>query len=175
MVLFSEVRLEMKISGRATKYGDDVDTDVIIPAKYLIHTDPKQLAMHAMEGIDPDFGSKIRTNSIIVAGKNFGCGSSREHAPIALKEAGVKAIVAESFARIFFRNSIDLGMPVVECKNISSFVEEGDTLDIDLRKGTIINSTKNVNLECTKYPAKLLEVVEKGGLVGYLKSNLAGK
>jgi len=162
----------MKITGRTIKYGDNIDTDVIIPARYLTSTDPMKLAEHAMEGVDPDFSSKVRGDGILVAGRNFGCGSSREHAPLALKAAGVKAIVAESFARIFFRNAINIGLVVVECRGVSSSVEEGDLLEVDLELGRIFNISKGTSLPSTRYPEATLKIMEKGGLMEYLKDKI---
>src|SRR3990170_7034286 len=135
----------MLVSGRAVKFGDNVDTDVIIPGRYLVLIDSKELAQHAMEGLDPAFTKKAKAGAIVVAGKNFGCGSSREQAPIALKYAGVKCVVAESFARIFYRNAINIGLPVVECKNVSSKVAEGDALTVDLKIGLVKDESKGTS------------------------------
>jgi len=158
----------MEIRGRALKYGDGVNTDVIIPSRYLVYTDPKELAKHAMAGIDSDFPQRVRERSIIVAGKNFGCGSSREQAPIALKYAGVKCILADSFARIFYRNAINIGLPVLECGGVGEKVSEGDELQINLEEGLVEDVSKGVRLEANPVPDFLLEVMEKG-LVEYVK------
>lgn len=155
----------MKIIGKAVKFGDNVDTDVILPAKYLVLTDPKELAQHAMEGLDSGFTEKARDGTILVAGKNFGCGSSREHAPLALKHAGIKCILTESFARIFFRNAINIGLPVTECKGISSEVDEGDKLTLDLKAGEIRNLTKGTAFFGSKLPFFILEILLDGGLI----------
>jgi len=156
------------IKGRVWKFGDDVDTDVIIPAKYLRSLDQSVWPKHVLEGLDPGFSSKVRAGDIIVAGKNFGCGSSREQAALAIKWAGVAAVVAESFARIFFRNAINNGLPLVECKGISGAVDSGDEIEIDLDKGLV--STKHGVLETTPLPPFLQEIVKSGGLVGYYRS-----
>lgn len=162
----------MKIIGRAIKYGDNIDTDVIIPARYLTSTDPMKLAEHVMEGLDPDFPTKVKDNKILIAGKNFGCGSSREHAPLALKAAGVKAVVAESFARIFFRNAINIGLVVVECRGVSHSVEDGETIEVDLELGRVLNRSKGTSLPSTQYPEATLKIMEKGGLMEYLKDKI---
>ena len=156
------------IQGKVLKYGDGVNTDVIIPGKYLIYTDYKELAKHAMEGIDPDFSKKINERKIIVAGKNFGCGSSREQAPIALKYAGVQCVLADSFARIFYRNAINIGLPILECDSVSGKVDDTNELRIDFRKGLVEDVSKGIRLETHPVPGFLLEIMEKG-LVKYIK------
>ncbi|RLF21754.1 MAG: 3-isopropylmalate dehydratase [Thermoprotei archaeon] len=162
--------MKYRIRGRVWKFGDDIDTDVIIPYKYKARTlDPKELAQHVMEGIDPDFSKKVKPGDVIVAGKNFGCGSSREQAPIAIKAAGISAVIAESFARIFFRNSINIGLPVLEVKGVSKLVDEGDEVEIDLAEGVIVDLTKGLTLKATPLPPKIREILEVGGLVNYLK------
>ncbi|RLF13128.1 MAG: 3-isopropylmalate dehydratase [Thermoprotei archaeon] len=162
--------MKCRIRGRVWKFGDDIDTDVIIPYKYKARTlDPKELAQHVMEGIDPDFSKKVKPGDVIVAGKNFGCGSSREQAPIAIKAAGISAVIAESFARIFFRNSINIGLPVLEVKGVSKLVDEGDEVEIDLAEGVIVDLTKGLTLKATPLPPKIREILEVGGLVNYLK------
>jgi len=152
------------ISGKAWKFGDNVDTDVIIPGKYLRTTDMSVFASHVMEGIDPLFSQKVRKGDIIVAGKNFGCGSSREQAPLALKYAGIACIVAESFARIFFRNAINVGLPIIEAR---IDCEEGDNIEIDLEKGIVKNNGKTY--PATKLPDFLREILADGGLVEHRK------
>lgn len=159
----------MKVSGKALKFGDNVNTDVILPGKYLVLIDPKELAKHAMEGIDSEFGQKAKDGVILVAGKNFGCGSSREQAPISLKYAGVKCVLAESFARIFYRNAINIGLPILECQEISSSVTEGDKLDVDLNMGLIKNTSKKVELKATPLPKFILELINAGGIIEQLK------
>jgi methanogen homoaconitase small subunit len=153
-----------RISGRVWKFGDNIDTDVIIPGKYLRTTDMSVFASHVMEGIDPQFSKKVQKGDIIVAGKNFGCGSSREQAPLALKHAGVACIVAESFARIFFRNAINVGLPIIETK---VDCEEGDIIEIDLGKGLVKN--KDRSYQGTRLPDFLREILVDGGLVEHRK------
>lgn len=162
----------MIFSGKAMKFGDNVDTDVIIPAKYLIHLDPNELARHAMEGLDPDFYEKAKERVILVAGKNFGCGSSREQAPLALKYASVQCVVAESFARIFYRNAINIGLPVVECAQIYKLVDDGDELQVDLEKGVIQNKTKGVAFAAIKLPPFIMEILRDGGLIENLRRKM---
>ncbi|MFH0897657.1 MAG: 3-isopropylmalate dehydratase small subunit [Candidatus Bathyarchaeota archaeon] len=158
----------MEIRGRALKYGDDINTDVIIPSKYLIYTEPKELAKYAMASIDPDFPQKVKGKSIIVAGKNFGCGSSREQAPVALKHSGAKCIVADSFARIFYRNAINIGLPVLEYERASKAINDGDELYINLNTGVVKNVTLNIELQAKPLPDFLMEIMERG-LVNYMK------
>lgn len=165
----------MKVTGPIVKFGNNVDTDVILPGKYLILMDPKDLAKHALEGLDPAFTEKAKNGVIVVGGKNFGSGSSREQAPLALKYSGVRCVVAESFARIFFRNSINIGLPVVECKGISKAVENGDELAVDLDKGEVRNTTKGKTLQATKLPAFILEILSDGGLIENLQKRLKKK
>ena len=153
-----------KISGRTWKFGDNIDTDVIIPGKYLRTTDMGVFASHVMEGIDPEFSKKVRNGDIIVAGKNFGCGSSREQAPLALKHAGIACVVAESFARIFFRNAINVGLPIIEAR---IDCKEGDIIEIDLMNGIVRNNQKSY--PATKLPDFLLEILSDGGLVEHRK------
>lgn len=159
------------IRGKVIKYGDDVDTDVIIPARYLKHgADPKVLREHAMEDLDPDFLRKVEKEGrrIIVAGRNFGCGSSREQAPLALKYAGIEIILAEGFARIFFRNAINVGLPVMEVSGISEVAEDGDEVEIDLRQGLVRIRGKG-ELKGTKVPDFLMEILMAGGLIPHLR------
>lgn len=157
-----------KISGRVWKFKDNIDTDIIIPGKYLRTTDMSVFASHVMEGIDPGFPQKVKKGDIIVAGKNFGCGSSREQAPLALKHAGVECIVAESFARIFFRNAINVGLPIIEAK---PDCKEGDIIEIDLENGIVI--TKDGSYTGTKLPDFLREILSDGGLVDHHKKKVA--
>jgi len=165
----------MKVSGPAVKFGSNVDTDVILPGKYLILMDPKDLAKHALEGLDTAFPEKAKKGVIIVGGKNFGCGSSREQAPLALKYSGVKCVVAESFARIFFRNAINIGLPVVECKGIWKAVENGNELVVDLDKGEVRNTSKSETLNATRLPAFILEILSDGGLIENLQKRMKKK
>jgi 3-isopropylmalate/(R)-2-methylmalate dehydratase small subunit len=162
----------IRIVGKAWKYGDDVNTDLIVPGKYLELVDPEEMALHAMEGIDPEFPQKITKGDIVVGGANFGCGSSREHAPLALKYAGVGAVIAESFARIFYRNAINVGLPALECPGIIDAVEEGDQLEVDITGGKVRNLSKNVELEFVPLPGFMVDVLGEGGLVTYIKNHL---
>jgi 3-isopropylmalate/(R)-2-methylmalate dehydratase small subunit len=165
----------MKVSAPVVKFGNNVDTDVILPGKYLILMDPKDLAKHALEGLDPAFPEKAKNGVIVVGGKNFGCGSSREQAPLALKFSGVKCVVAESFARIFFRNAINIGLPVIECKGISEAVENGDELTVDFDEGEIRNVSKGRTLRVTKLPPFILEILADGGLIENLQRRMKKK
>jgi len=164
------------ITEKAVKFGDNVNTDVILPGKYLVLTlNPQELAKHAMEGLDPNFAKRARSGAILVAGKNFGCGSSREEAPTALKRAGVKCVLAESFARIFYRNAINIGLPVLECPRISRKIEEGDELAVDLKAGEIRDRSKNVTLHATKLPEFILEILDDGGLIEHIRKGIRSK
>jgi 3-isopropylmalate/(R)-2-methylmalate dehydratase small subunit len=162
----------MKVSGPAIKFGKNIDTDVILPGKYLILVDPYDLAKHALEGLDPNFPDKAKKGVIIVGGKNFGCGSSREQAPLALKYSGVKCVVAESFARIFFRNAINIGLPVIECKGISAAVDNGDEMSVDFEAGTVQNLSKGKSFQVTKLPPFILEILSDGGLIENLRRRM---
>ncbi|WP_432645102.1 3-isopropylmalate dehydratase small subunit [Methanobrevibacter sp.] len=157
------------MKGTAWKFGNDIDTDIIIPGRYLIYTDEERLSKHCMEGLDSEFNKKCKKGDFIVAGTNFGCGSSREHAPIALKGAGVSAIIAESFARIFYRNATNVGIPLLEAPGISKFIEDGDEIEIDLDKATIKSQDGEI-LTFKKLPPFMLEILEQGGLIEYLKN-----
>ncbi len=165
----------MAIKGRAWKFGDDINTDEIIPARYLVTTNPKELAKHVMEDADPDFPNKVKPGDIIVAGKNFGCGSSREHAPLALKGAEIGAIIAESFARIFYRNAINLGLPIIESPEAAREIEEGDEVEVDLEKGIIRDITKGKEYTFKPLPESLQKVFEAGGLMEYAQGKLKGE
>ena len=158
----------MRAHGHVFKYGDNVDTDVIIPARYLNSFDPQELASHAMADIDPDFVKKVQSGDIIVANKNFGCGSSREHAPLCLKTAGVSCIIAETFARIFYRNATNVGVPLLEAPGITKFVENEEEIEVDMDNG-IITSKKGETITFKKLPPFMLEILENGGLIEYLK------
>lgn len=160
------------IKGKVWKFKDDVDTDQIIPARYLVTTDPKELAKHVMEDADSTFPSKVKEGDILVAGKNFGCGSSREHAPLAIKGAGISAVIAESFARIFFRNAINLGLLIIESPEAAKEAEEGDILEIDINQGIIRNTTKNKEYKIKPLPENLQKVLQAGGLMEYAKERL---
>lgn len=165
----------MKVSGPATKFGNNIDTDVILPGKYLVLTDPLDLAKHAMEGLDSSFPQKAGKGIVLVAGKNFGCGSSREQAPLALKYASVKCVVAESFARIFFRNAINIGLPVIECKGISNSVDSGDEVAIDFDSGEIRNISKGMVLSGVKLPPFIQQILADGGLIENLQRRMNKK
>jgi len=158
------------IEGKVWKFGDDVNTDEIIPARYLNTSDPEELAGHCMEGADPDFVRKISPGDVIVAGKNFGCGSSREHAPLAIKHAKIAAVVAPTFARIFFRNAINMGLPIVECPGAARDAAEGDVLRIDLEKGELTNVTQDKQYEIAPLPKEMQEIIAAGGLIEYAKT-----
>lgn len=152
------------------KYKDNVDTDVIIPARYLNSFDAKELASHAMVDIDPDFAKTVEPGDIIVAGQNFGCGSSREHAPLCLKTAGVKCVIAKSFARIFYRNSINIGFPIMECEEAVERIEVGDDIEVDFASGIITNKTKNETYQSQPFPEFLQKMIDLDGLVNYVNS-----
>jgi len=162
----------MKVSGPAIKFGKNIDTDVILPGKYLVIVDPYELAKHALEGLDPNFPDKAKKGVIIVGGKNFGCGSSREQAPLALKYSGVKCVIAESFARIFFRNAINIGLPVIECKGISAAVDNGDELTVDFEAGTVQDLSKGKSFQVAKLPPFILEILSDGGLIENLRRRM---
>ncbi len=164
--------MENKKTGKIWVYKDNVDTDVIIPARYLNTSDPKELAKHCMEDIDKTFAEKVETGDIMVAGENFGCGSSREHAPIAIKESGVSVVIAKTFARIFFRNAINIGLPILENENLPDECEKGDILEVDLSSGVVINKTKNKEYKCTAFPQAIQNLIQKGGLINYTKNKL---
>lgn len=162
----------MIISGSVVKYGDNIDTDIIIPGKYLGITDYEELGKHALEGIDPNFPSRIKQAGILVVGENFGCGSSREEAPVALKYAGVKCIIAKSFARIFYRNAINIGLPIVVCPEASERLSDGDMVVVNLAEGIIVNKSKNEVYRTKALPEFILEILRDGGLVAYLRRRL---
>lgn len=155
----------MKACGHVFKYGDNVDTDVIIPARYLNATKGEELAVHCMEDIDKDFVNKVQKGDIIVANKNFGCGSSREHAPLAIKCAGVSCVIAETFARIFYRNSINIGLPIIECAEAARSIEAGDEVEVDFDSGLITNKTKGERYQGQSFPPFMQKIISAGGLV----------
>ena len=162
----------MKFNGKAIKYGDNVDTDVIIPARYLNTIDKKELASHCMEDIDRDFTKKVNQGDIMVAGFNFGCGSSREHAPIAIKESGISLVIAKSFARIFYRNSINIGLAILECEEAAEAIEEGNEVEVDLDRGIILDKTAAKTYETKPFPEFIQNIITAGGLVEAIKSGL---
>lgn len=165
----------MKALGKVFKYGDNVDTDVIIPARYLNTSDPKELASHCMEDIDKSFVENVEAGDIIVANKNFGCGSSREHAPIAIKESGVSCVIAKTFARIFYRNAINIGLPIIECEEAVEKIEAGDKLEINFTTGIIKNNTKNEEYKGEPFPEFMQKIINSNGLVNYIKNKQANK
>ena len=158
----------MQAKGRVFKYGDNVDTDVIIPARYLNSSDPAELATHCMEDIDRNFVKKVQKGDIFVANKNFGCGSSREHAPIAIKAAGVSCVIAETFARIFYRNSINIGLPIIECPEAAREIEAGDEVEIDFDSGMIYDRTKGTQYKGQAFPEFMQKIIKAEGLINYI-------
>ena len=154
--------------GKTYKFGDNVDTDVIIPARYLNSSDPAELAEHCMEDIDKEFINKVKKGDLIVARKNFGCGSSREHAPIAIKAAGVSCVIAETFARIFYRNAINIGLPIIECKEASEEIKEGDTVSVNFSNGVIWDKTTGKKYQGQAFPPFMQKIIDCGGLVNYI-------
>lgn len=158
----------MKLKGKAWKFGDNVDTDAIIPARYLNTSDPAELAAHCMEDADPEFPSKVKPGDIIVAGRNFGCGSSREHAPIAIKAAGVSCVIASTFARIFYRNAFNIGLPILESDAAAAGIQEGDEVEVDLEKGEIENLTRGEKYRATQVPSFMQQIIKAGGLINYV-------
>lgn len=159
----------MTVRGNVFKYGDNVDTDVIIPARHLTTSDPTELAKYCMEDIDSDFAKDVRPGDIIVAARNFGCGSSREHAPIAIKGSGISCVIASSFARIFYRNAINTGLPIMECAPAAEAAEKGDVLEIDFETGIIKNITKNEEYQSAAFPEFIQRIISAGGLLNSLK------
>ena len=160
----------MKAYGTVFKYGDNVDTDVIIPARYLNSSDPAELATHCMEDIDKEFVNQVKKGDIIVAEKNFGCGSSREHAPIAIKAAGVSCVIAETFARIFYRNAINIGLPIIECPEASKGIEAGDEVEVDFDSGKIFNRTTGKEYQGQAFPEFMQKIIKAEGLINYINN-----
>ena len=160
----------MKVTGKVFEYGDNVDTDVIIPARYLNTSVHKELAAHCMEDIDKDFVNKVEEGDFIVANKNFGCGSSREHAPIAIKAAGVSCVIASTFARIFYRNAINIGLPILECDEAVMAIDNGDKLEVDFSTGVIKNLTKNEEYKGEPFPEFMQNIIDNDGLIGYIRN-----
>ena len=163
----------MNIKGKAWKFGDDIDTDAIIPARYLISTDPQFLAAHCMEDADAEFPAKVKAGDIIVAGKNFGCGSSREHAPVAIKGAGVGCVIAHSFARIFYRNAFNMGLPILESPEAAAAIAMGDEVEVDLDQGLIVNRTRQQHYMAQPVPPFMQELLQAGGLMNYVQKQAA--
>lgn len=164
----------MELKGRAWKFGHDVDTDAIIPARYLNTSDPRELASHCMEDADPDFPKKVKAGDIIVAGKNFGCGSSREHAPIAVKEAGVACVIAKTYARIFYRNAFNIGLLIFESAEASERIDEGDQVSVNVDAGVIRNLTKKEEYKATQVPPFMQQIIAAGGLINYVSERIKG-
>ncbi len=162
----------MKFIGKSIKYGDNVDTDVIIPARYLNTSDKKELAAHCMEDLDKKFKSKVQAGDVMVAGYNFGCGSSREHAPIAIKESGISLVIAKSFARIFYRNAINIGLAIVECDEAVDGISDGDKIEADLDNGIIYNRTTGQSFTTKPFPAFIQNIIENGGLVASIQKGV---
>ena len=158
----------MQAKGTVFKYGDNVDTDVIIPARYLAIADKKELAEHCMEDIDKDFVKNVKPGDIMVANKNFGCGSSREHAPMVIKESGISCVIAETFARIFYRNAINIGLPIIECAEASKGIEAGDEVEVDFDSGIITNKTKGTTFKGQAFPPFMQKIIAAGGLINYI-------
>lgn len=162
----------MKAEGKVFKYGNDIDTDVIIPARYLNTIEPNELAKHCMEDIDESFTGAVKEGDIIVAMKNFGCGSSREHAPIAIKAAGISCVIAKSYARIFYRNSFNIGLPILECEEAADKITAGDEISVDFETGLIINKTKNESYQAEPFPEFIRQIIRNDGLAGYVRNKL---
>src|SRR6056297_1833083 len=162
----------MNTIGKAFKFGDNIDTDLIIPARYLNTTDPKELAKYCMQDLDEEFTNEINEGDIIVGGNNFGCGSSREHAPLAIKAAGISCVIAKSYARIFYRNSFNIGLPILESKEASEKITQGDEISVDFSKGIIKNISKNEEYKADKFPDFIQNIIRHHGLVGYVKNTI---
>ena len=159
------------VRGHAFKYGDNVDTDVIIPARFLNSSNVEELAAHAMEDLDATFAQRVQPGDLVVAGRNFGCGSSREHAPLVLRESGVSCVIAASFARIFYRNAINIGLPILECEEASAGIRADDEVQVDFETGVILNLTSGKTFQAAPFPAFIQNIMDKGGLIGSLKSD----
>ena len=158
----------MQAKGKVFKYGDNVDTDVIIPARYLAIADPKELAEHCMEDIDRDFVKKVQPGNIMVAGKNFGCGSSREHAPLVIKVSGISCVIGETFARIFYRNAINIGLPIIECPEAAKDIRDGDEVEVDFDSGIIYNCTSGKQYQGQAFPEFMQKIIKAEGLINYI-------
>ena len=158
------------VKAKVWKYSDNIDTDVIIPARYLNTTDEKELAKHCMEDIDKTFANEVKNSDVIIAGENFGCGSSREHAPIAIKASGISCVIAETFARIFYRNSINIGLPIIECKEAADNIEAGDQVEVDFDNGMIYNKTKGTEYKGQAFPEFMQKIIKSEGLINYINA-----
>jgi len=164
----------LKLKGKVHKFGSNIDTDAIVPARYLNISEPSELAKHCMEDIDPEFTTKVKPGDIIVATTNFGCGSSREHAPLAIKACGISCVIAQSFARIFFRNAVNIGLPLLECAEAANETEAGDIVEVDLASGEINNVSKHKKFMANPYPEFMMGIIASGGLIEYTKHRLQG-
>ncbi len=162
----------MNVKGKVIKYGNNVDTDVIIPARYLNTSDPAELASHCMEDLDDTFTQRVQKGDVMVAGRNFGCGSSREHAPISIKASGISCVIAETFARIFYRNSINIGLPILECPEAAKDIKDGEQVEIDFDKGLIKNLTTGKSYQGQPFPEFMQEIISSDGLIQYIKNSL---
>jgi len=160
------------MKGQCHKFGDNIDTDAVIPARYLNTSDPKELARHCMEDADPAFVKKAKPGDVIVAGENFGCGSSREHAPVSIKAAGISCVIASSFARIFFRNAINIGLPIIECREAAQAIADGDAVEVDLGRGTVVLPRTGQSFAVPAFPEELQRIMRAGGLMNYLKETV---
>jgi len=167
------VKISSMLKGKAWKFKDNIDTDLIIPARYLNTSDPAELAKHCMEDADPNWIKKIKKGDFIVAGENFGCGSSREHAPVSIKAAGISAVIAKTFARIFYRNAINIGLPILESPEAVDAISEGDEIEVELTTGTINNISKGKSFKAQPFPEFMQRIIDKGGLINYLKSKVS--
>lgn len=165
----------MQLNGTVIKYGDNVDTDVIIPARYLNTIDKKELASHCMEDLDTTFTSRVKPGDIMVGGENFGCGSSREHAPIAIKASGIQLVIADSFARIFYRNSIDIGLPIIECPAAAKAIRDGDEVAVNLDTGVIEDKTTGESFTAAPFPSFIQKIIAVGGIENFVREKIAGK
>ncbi len=168
-------RRTLVFEGKAFKYGDNIDTDVIIPARYLNTLDPEELSEHCMEGIDKHFSKKVQKGDFIVAGENFGCGSSREHAPLSIKASGISCVIASSFARIFYRNAINIGLPILESKSASLNIKGGDSVEVDIKNGTIIDKSTGKVYKGEPFPEFMQKIINAGGLINYVRQELEVK
>lgn len=162
------------VTGKVYKYGDNVDTDVIIPARYLNAPSPEELAKHCMEDIDATFASRVQPGDIMVGGANFGCGSSREHAPMAIQASGIRCVIAASFARIFYRNSINMGFPILECPEAAEAIQNGDEVSVDFATGVIVDNTTGKTFQATAFPAFIQGIIDEGGLLTYIRKKVQG-
>lgn len=163
----------MEAKGSVIKYSDNIDTDVIIPARYLNSSDPEELSKHCMQDLDPTFGRQAKPGDIIVAGKNFGCGSSREHAPLAIKASGISCVIAITFARIFYRNAINIGLPILECEEAVKNTEQSDEVKVDFSSGTIYNLTKDQSFKAQQFPEFIQNIIKADGLINFIKKGMA--